>query len=109
MTFDVCLKMEIKSVQDVSEDQDSLLMSWEQDFGDDRSSTEQNQTHTYNEAGVYTVVLKVVDDRGSIDIFFKRLVIEIGQSSIYDYSIIIIGIAVCIIVLLGLIIIKKKG
>jgi photosystem II stability/assembly factor-like uncharacterized protein len=95
------------SFQDTSEDPDSLLTSWEWDFGDGSSSTKQNPIHTYTEAGTYTVVLKVVDDKGSIDILSKSLVIEIGQSSIYDYSIIIIGIAVCIIVLLGLIIIKK--
>jgi PKD repeat protein len=34
------------------------------DFGDGKNSSEASPTHTYAEAGTYTVALKVVDDKG---------------------------------------------
>ena len=39
--------------------------SWQWDFGDGNSSTEQNPEHTYQDAGTYTVVLTVNNDYGS--------------------------------------------
>lgn len=39
--------------------------SWEWDFGDDNTSTEQNPEHTYTEAGVYTITLTVSNGAGS--------------------------------------------
>jgi hypothetical protein len=39
--------------------------SYEWDFGDGRTSTDGNPTHTYNTPGDYTVTLKVTDDRGA--------------------------------------------
>jgi PKD repeat protein len=35
--------------------------TWIWDFGDGQTSTEQNPTHTYAEAGIYTVTLSVID------------------------------------------------
>ena len=40
-------------------------ISWEWDFGDGGTSTEQNPTHTYQKAGKYTVKLTVSNDQGS--------------------------------------------
>jgi PKD repeat protein len=39
--------------------------SWSWDFGDGGSSTEQNPSHTYNEAGTYTVALTATNGCGS--------------------------------------------
>lgn len=39
--------------------------SWSWDFGDGNTSDEQNPTHTYNEAGTYTVTLEVANEAGS--------------------------------------------
>ncbi len=39
--------------------------SWQWDFGDGGSSTEQNPTHTYNTDGSYTVSLMVTNEYGS--------------------------------------------
>lgn len=39
--------------------------SYEWDFGDDETSTEERPVHDYNDDGTYTVTLKVTDDRGS--------------------------------------------
>ncbi|MFO8145372.1 MAG: SBBP repeat-containing protein [Candidatus Syntrophosphaera sp.] len=38
------------------------IIDWMWSFGDGNSSTEQNPTHTYTEAGVYTVSLTVTDE-----------------------------------------------
>jgi uncharacterized protein (TIGR02145 family) len=39
--------------------------SWQWDFGDDGTSTQQNPTHTYNNEGTYTVSLTVTNSYGS--------------------------------------------
>ena len=39
--------------------------SWQWDFGDDSTSTEQNPSHTYQKAGKYTVKLTVTNNQGS--------------------------------------------
>ncbi len=41
------------------------INSWSWDFGDNSTSMEQNPSHTYNEAGNYTVSLTVIGDGGS--------------------------------------------
>lgn len=46
-------------------DTTGVAESWEWDFGDGTTSTEQNPTHTYDEAGVYKVTLTVVLEDGS--------------------------------------------
>jgi len=41
------------------------VISWAWDFGDGGSSTEQNPSHIYNEAGLFTVSLTVTGENGS--------------------------------------------
>jgi PKD repeat protein len=41
--------------------------SWEWDFGDGGSSTQQNPTHQYANTGTYTVILTVTDNEGDSD------------------------------------------
>lgn len=45
---------------------------WEWDFGDGGSSHEQNPTHTYQDAGVYTVRLSVANDAAGRDVQEKN-------------------------------------
>jgi gliding motility-associated-like protein len=47
------------------------IVSYEWDFGDGTTSTEINPTHTYNDAGEYTVMLTVVNDEGCINTISK--------------------------------------
>lgn len=49
---------------DKSADDDGSIASWEWDFGDGATSTEQNPSHTYDDFGLYTVMLTVTDDQG---------------------------------------------
>ena len=51
------------SFTDASTDPDGAddIESWSWEFGDDGTSTDQNPTHTYADAGTYTVTLEVTD------------------------------------------------
>ena len=52
---------------DESDDEDGSVASWQWDFGDGATSTEQNPTHTYGSPGRYDVILTVTDDDGAED------------------------------------------
>lgn len=54
--------------------------AWEWDFGDGNSSVEQNPTHTYTDAGDYTVTLEAFNSTGS-DIIIKQEYISVSASS----------------------------
>ena len=49
---------------DSSVPQNEAIVSWQWDFGDGNTSTEQNPTHVYEDAGTYTVTLVVTDSNG---------------------------------------------
>ncbi len=55
--------------------------SWHWDFGDGETSTEQNPTHAYAEAGTYTVQLTVENENGS-DTEIKENYITVEQGII---------------------------
>ncbi len=55
--------------------------SWHWDFGDGETSTEQNPTHAYTEAGTYTVQLTVENENGS-DTEIKEDYITVEQGII---------------------------
>ena len=52
---------------DASSDSDGSIVSWDWDFGDGNSSTEQNPVHAFAAAGTYAVSLTVTDDGGLTD------------------------------------------
>ncbi|MFP4064682.1 MAG: PKD domain-containing protein [Bacteroidales bacterium] len=54
--------------------QNAETYSW--DFGDGNSSTEENPTHDYDEAGEYTVILTATNSVGETDTFSEDVVIE---------------------------------
>lgn len=43
---------------------DGVIVSWEWDFGDGNTSTDQNPSHTYAAPGAYLVCLTITDDTG---------------------------------------------
>ena len=55
------------SFTDGRSDADGTIASRRYDFGDGASSTERNPSHTYAEAGQYSVTLRVTDDDGADD------------------------------------------
>ena len=57
------------------------VSSWSWDFGDEKSSIEQNPVHTYTEKGIYTVKLFVTGDN-NIDSLVKTNLITIGPMEV---------------------------
>ncbi|MBI1287138.1 MAG: PKD domain-containing protein [Flavobacteriales bacterium] len=62
----VCLG-ETFQFSDNSVSNDGTIVSWDWDFGDGTTSTDQNPTHDYTAAGTYDVKLVVVSDHGCAD------------------------------------------
>jgi PKD repeat protein len=52
--------------KDQSTDKDGFIVSWFWDFGDGKTSSEQNPKYMYSAYGTYTVTLTVIDDGGAI-------------------------------------------
>lgn len=60
---------------DTSTDPDGTIVSWEWEFGDGGTSTEQNPTHRYSDKGTYTITLTVTDDDGLTDSHSESLTV----------------------------------
>jgi len=48
----------------LSSDEDGVIVEYDWDFGDGTSGSGESVSHTFGEAGTFTVVLRVTDDRG---------------------------------------------
>jgi PKD repeat protein len=72
---------------DLSTDEDGTITGWDWDFGDGGTSTDQNPTHKYTTAGIYTIALTVTDDNGTSSTELKKQ-ISVGQAgaAIVTYS-----------------------
>lgn len=60
---------------DTSSDDDGYITSWEWDFGDGNTSTDQHTTHEYVDNGMYNIVLEVTDETGLINSTQKQVTI----------------------------------
>jgi parallel beta-helix repeat protein len=70
---------------DSSTDDDGTVAVWKWGFGDGTNSTLQHPRHKYAVAGVYTVTLKVADDRGESTLTSKAVSVrKIGTSVMID-------------------------
>jgi len=58
------------------------IVAWEWDFGDGTNSTERNPTHTYTEAGTYTVKLTVIETDGDTDMCIKENCITVEETAV---------------------------
>ena len=67
---------------DRSSDPDGTIKSWAWDFGDGKSSTEQNPAHQYAKRGLYTVKLTVTDNDGLTGSTTKQLTVGAVQPTV---------------------------
>lgn len=61
---------------DTSSDSDGSIVSWYWDFGDGKTSSEQNPSHRYSKTGTYAVTLQVEDDGGALASSERELVVQ---------------------------------
>ena len=62
---------------DLSEDSDGFITTWEWDFGDSQTSSDQSPDHFYQLGGTYTVKLIAVDNTGSkSEVYSKEVIIS---------------------------------
>jgi PKD repeat protein len=61
---------------DRSGDEDGTLSAWSWDFGDGGSSTQQNPSRTFADAGTYSVILEVTDNAGGTDAVTRTVTVE---------------------------------
>jgi len=73
--------------EDQSYDPDGTIVSWDWDFGDDSTSTEQHPVHTYASAGTYPVTLTVTDNEGATDSITKNVTVSGPVPEIYVFDI----------------------
>ena len=62
------------SFTDLSTDQDGFITSWNWDFGDGNSSTEQSPNHFYAVGGDYEVKLIAADNTGSFSAVYSEVI-----------------------------------
>jgi len=60
-------------------DQSTKAVSWQWDFGDGSSSTQQHPTHEYAQDGTYTVSLAVTDSHGCSDTLSRTNLIHLAH------------------------------
>lgn len=62
------------------------IVSWDWDFGDGNTSTQQNPSHTYTSTGFYTVTLRVVSSTGCTAVRTRTSYIRVVGSITTDFS-----------------------
>jgi PKD repeat protein len=81
------------SFTDTSIDDDGTIESFSWDFGDGKTSTNQNPSHTYSSAGKYNVTLTVTDNGGKVTSYSS--VINVGEStSGFEFIFVLFSIAI---------------
>lgn len=78
-----CINSEIQ-FNDQSSSSQSDIISWNWDFGDFQTSTEQNPTHIYNTSGTYTVILTIENENGCDSSYQTDIIIY--SDPIIDFS-----------------------
>lgn len=77
---------ELVYLNDLSIDQFGTISSWFWNLGDGNTSTTQNPTHTYTQAGNYIVSLQVQNAQGCSNTIAKPIVIENAPSAAWSYT-----------------------
>lgn len=91
---------QINFVGSGSKDEDGSIVSWDWTFDDGGSSTMQNPSYVYTQAGRYTATLTVTDDEGGTDTVSTDVTINSktsGESPGFELVIAIVAIALVLI------------
>jgi PKD repeat protein len=70
------------SFTDNSTDSDGTINSWAWNFGDGKSSSQQNPAHTFTSPGIFTVTLTVTDDGGATDNTSRSVTVSVPPPEI---------------------------
>lgn len=89
---------------DTSEDPDGSIVSWHWEFGDGETSTEQNPTHKYTEAGTFTLQLMVTDDKGATATVSQSIVVKEALPLSWMLIILVVGI----VAIIGIVLVLKR-
>jgi len=85
---------------DKSYDTDGTIISWEWNFGDGATTSQQNPTHKYSKSGNYTVTLTVTDNDGATTSFSRQISVEKEEKGIPGFEMILfIGAVIAMLIL----------
>jgi 3-phytase len=73
--FSYAIKKKRVTFTDHTTDSDGTIVSWFWNFGDSKTSSDQNPIHRYTKFGTYTVTLTVNDDGGAANAISKTLTV----------------------------------
>ncbi len=66
---------------DLSTDSDGSIVSWDWDFGDGTTSTDQNPNHVFSSEATFTVTLTVTDDFGDTGTLSQTITVTSGTTN----------------------------
>jgi hypothetical protein len=81
---------------DTSTDTDGIIVSWYWEFGDGSTSVSQDPSHTYSNAGTYTIRLEVTDNNGTTNIIAKTMDIVAEPVQLWVYRLFAVAIGTSI-------------
>lgn len=88
-----------------STDQDGNIATWNWDFGDGKTSTQQNPSHKYDRPGEYIVTLTVTDNIGAQDTYTTTITI---QPSFMEQYMLLIVVGILAVVVIAAVAIGKR-
>ncbi|MEM9933114.1 MAG: PKD domain-containing protein [Bacteroidota bacterium] len=74
---------------DQSQKGSSNIVSWAWDFGDGKTIMESNPTHTYDQAGTYTLTLFVIDENSCRDFVVLPDYLEVKEKPSADFDFVV--------------------
>lgn len=77
---------------DSPSDIDTLVYHW--DFGDGGTSDKRSPEHRYSSSGEYNITLTVTDDNGAVSTYSAIVVLDVEDTSVNLWYVIIIGIII---------------
>lgn len=83
--FDHCVPSAVQFMDTANPD--VPIVSWNWDFGDGGTSTQQNPEHTYTDPGVYTVTLVAVNAIGCTTTVTRPGMIQVNDAPILDFEV----------------------